>query len=234
VTLVAVVRGPLHPEGERTLSAVLDRVRARLSGVPVQRAYAEAGRPGVEEALRAATGPAVLVPVLAATSRTGLARSAPWADGADPGHVVAEPCGAERLLVEVVRQRLLEAGARPGQPVVLVAAGSRDAEDHSHTLRAAGLLASLWGGQVRGAHLAGCGPRLSEVVGEFRAAGAAPPAVAPYLLAHGHHHRKARDDARSLGLGPVAEPLGDHPLVAEAVTRRYRTAAARRFALSLR
>jgi sirohydrochlorin ferrochelatase len=232
VTLVAVVHGPLHPAGERSLGAVLDRVQARLTGVPVRRAFVAAGRPSVEDALLAAPGPAVLVPVLA-TSRSGPAGSEPWRD-AGRGQVVIEPCGAERLLVEVVRQRLLQAGARPGQPVVLVAAGSLDAEDLSHTQHAAGLLQSLWGGPVRGSHLTGCGPRLSEVAAEFRAAGAAPPAVAPYLLADGHHHRKAQGDARSLGLGLVAEPLGDHPLVAETVIRRYRTAAARRFALSLR
>ena len=57
--------------------------------------------------------------------------------------------------------------------------------------------------------------------------------MAPYLVAPGHFHAKAREDARALGLDLVADVLGDHPHVAETVARRYRAAVAHRFALSL-
>ena len=74
---------------------------------------------------------------------------------------------------------------------------------------------------------------MCEVVAEFRARGAAAPAVASYLVAPGQFHTRAREDARSLGLELVADVLGDHPHVAEALARRYRATAAHRFALSL-
>jgi hypothetical protein len=57
--------------------------------------------------------------------------------------------------------------------------------------------------------------------------------AAPYLVAPSHFYDKARADARSLGIDVLADVLGNHPYVAEAVARRYRAATARRFALSL-
>jgi sirohydrochlorin ferrochelatase len=236
-SLVALTHGSLHPRGARTVEAVLHRVRHRLPGVQVRPAYVGpthlvAGRPSLADALVEAIGPVVIVPLLLSPASSAAATAADRV--ADGTHVVAGSLGPDRLLAEVMRHRLRLGGVRPGQPVVVAAAGSPDASASGDTVRTAGLLSELWGGPVRAAHLTGCGPRLSEVAAEFRADGLAPPAVAPYLIADGHHYRKAREDARSLGLGTVVEPLGDHPMVAEAVVRRYRAAAAHRFALSLR
>jgi sirohydrochlorin ferrochelatase len=129
--------------------------------------------------------------------------------------------------------RLREAGARPGQPVVLVAAGSADPCCQGDTARAARMLEEIWKGPVRAAHLTGRGERVGEVVAGFERAGVAAPAVAPYLLEPGEFHTRTRDDARALGLSTVADVLGDHPMVAEAVARRFRATVAHRFALSL-
>jgi sirohydrochlorin ferrochelatase len=117
--------------------------------------------------------------------------------------------------------------------VLLVATGVEPPGAQRDTLRAAQLLAERWRGPVRLAHLTGRGPRMSELVAELRRRELAKPAVVPYLLAPGHFCSLLRDRARSLGLDPVADVVGDHPHVAEAVARRYRAASARRFALSL-
>ena len=230
MTLIAVTHGALHPAGARTVDAVLDRVRLRLPGVRVRQAYVALGRPLLADVLVEEPAPSIVVPLLL-TSAGAAAQLGTLPEGP---HLVADPLGPDRLLAAVVEQRLHEAGVRRGQPVILVAAGSRDAAANRDTARTAALLAEMWGGPVGAAHLTGCGPRMSEVAAGFRELGMAPAAVAPYLVAPGHHLRKARDDARALHLGAVAEPLGDHPLVAEAVARRYRATAAHRFALSLR
>jgi sirohydrochlorin ferrochelatase len=236
-SLVALTHGALHPGGARTVEAVLHRVRHRLPGVSVRPAYVgpthlTPARPSLADVLVEAADPVIVVPLL--LSAASIAADAALARATDGAHVVACSLGPDRLLAEVMRHRLGLGGVRPGQPVVVVAAGSPDAAASGDTVRTAGLLAELWGGPVQAAHLTGCGPRLSEVAADFKASGLAPPAVAPYLIADGHHYRRAREDARSLGLGTVVEPLGDHPMVAEAVVRRYRAAAAHRFALSLR
>jgi sirohydrochlorin ferrochelatase len=205
-TLVAVASGTRHPGGARTVEALVARVRHRLPDVPVRTAYDGIQRPSLPEALAGLPGPAVVVPLLP---------------------------GSDRLLAEVLAQRLREAGARPGQPAVLVAAGSSDPGAQGGTARAARLLQEVWRGPVRAAHLTGRGERMSSVVAELDRLGVAPPAVAPYLVEPGELHSKARDDARCLGLTTVADVLGDHPWVAETVARRYRAAVAHRFALSL-
>lgn len=236
-SLVALTHGGLHPAGARTVEAVLHRVRHRLPGVSVRPAYVGptqlvSGRPCLADALVEAEGPVIVVPLLLSGASSALA--AVTEGTVEATHTVASSLGPDRLLAEVMRHRLRLGGVRPGQPVVVAAAGSPDAAASGDTVRTASLLSELWGGPVHAAHLTGCGPRLSEVTADFKKWGLAPPAVAPYLIADGHHYRKAREDARSLGLGTVVEPLGDHPMVAEAVVRRYRAAAAHRFALSLR
>jgi sirohydrochlorin ferrochelatase len=229
-SLVAATHGALHPAGIRTLETVLHRVRQRLPGVAVRPAYvgpADSG--GLVDVLVEQAGPVIVVPLLLTLGSSALVPAV-----ADRPHVVAGSIGPDRLLAEVMLHRLRLGGVRRGQPVVVAAAGSPDAASSGDTARTARLLSEMWGGPVRAAHLTGCGPRLSEVAAEFRSEGLAPPAVAPYLVADGYHYRKAREDARSLGLGTVVEPLGDHPMVVEALVRRYRAAAAHRFALSLR
>jgi sirohydrochlorin ferrochelatase len=225
-TLVALAHGTRHPAGARTIQALVARVRYRLPDVPVRTAYVEVQRPSLGEVLADVQGSAVVVPLLLAHGPTGH-------PDATNGCPVAEPLGPDRLLAEVLAARLVASGARPGQPVVLVAAGSPDPCAQGDTARAARLLEEVWRGPVRAAHLTGRGERMSEVVDAFDRLGVAPPAVAPYLIGPGELHGKAREDARSLGLTTVADVLGDHPMVAEAIARRYRATVARRFALSL-
>lgn len=228
MTLVVLAHGSANPSGPRTVEAVAARVRHRLPGVPVRPAYVEVSRPSLAEVLDDVTGQAVVVPLLCSHDN-----AVPTGAGSARGALVASALGPERLLAQVTVQRLREAGARRGQPVVLVAAGSHDPFAQGEAARAAALLEEAWGGPVRAAHLTGRGQRPSEVVSDFLARGTATPAVAPYLVAPGQFLDRTRAAARALGLEVVADVLGDHPYVGEAVARQYRAATARRFALSL-
>jgi sirohydrochlorin ferrochelatase len=227
VTLVVLAHGSANPAGTRVVEAVAARVRYRLPGVPVRVAYVEVARPSLAEVLGEVTDEAVVVPLLCAQG---------YAAAATPraaGTLVANIFGPERLLAGVMVQRLRAAGARTGQPVVLVTAGSTDPTTHGQATQAAQLLERVWSGPVRPAHLVGRGQRISEVVADLAARGMQQPAVVPYLVAPGQFLDRTRAAARSLGLEVLADVLGDHPHVAEAVARRYRAATARRFALSL-
>jgi hypothetical protein len=157
-TLVTVAHGTRHPTGVRTVEALVARVRYRLPDVTVRAAYVGIQRPSLGEVLADLRGPAVVVPLLLGVRP-------------DPGpvedHCVAEPLSPDRLLAEVMVLRLRQAGARPGQPVVLVAAGSPDPCAQGDTARAARMLEEIWRGPVRTAHLTGRGERVSEVVDGF-------------------------------------------------------------------
>ena len=228
MTLVLLAHGSANPAGLRTVEAVAARVRYRLPGVPVRVAYVEISRPSLSEVLTEVKDEAVVVPLLCARDHAAVAGAK-----AARGVLVANTMGPERLLAHVAAERLRAAGARGGQPVMLVVAGSKDPAAQGEAARAAQLLEETWGGTVRAAHLTGYGQRMSEVLGGFRARGMPLPAVAPYFVAPGPLLDRTRVGARSLGLEVLADVLGDHPYVAEAVARRYRAATARRFALSL-
>ena len=228
MTLVILAHGTGNPAGPRTVEAVAARVRLRLPGVPVRTAYAEINRPALAEVLAQVPGDAVVVSLPCAHD---VAQAAPFRVAGETPPV--DTLGPDRLLAGVMRARLVAVGARPGLPVVLVAAGSPHPSTHGDAARAAQLLQEVWGGPVRAAHLTGRGQRMSEVVADFRSRDLPTPAVSPYLVAPGGFHTRTREDARALGLDLVAEVLGDHPHVAEAVARRYRATTAHRFALSM-
>lgn len=221
-TLVLLAHGSRNPAGTRTVECVTDRVRLRLPGVEVRTAYVAPSRPRLADVLVGAGADVVVVPLMCSP------------DAPPPDAVtVAERLGPDRLLAGVLHERLRDVGARPGQPVLMVAPGTEPASARRDALRSAQLLEERWRGPVRTANLTGLGPRMSEVVADLRRRDLALPAVVPYLLAPGHFWSLARDRARSLGLDLVADVVGDHPHVAEAVARRYRATSAHRFAVSL-
>jgi sirohydrochlorin ferrochelatase len=219
VRLVTVAHGTRHPTGNRVAAALTEQAAARL-GMPAQAAYVELCAPLFAEVM--ADPPAdgatrLVVPLLLSTGYhvrhdlpAALRPSAPRAPA-----LLAGPLGPDPLLAAAQVERLRAAGARPGQPVVMLAAGSNDVAAARDLQSAADLLATSWGAPVRLAVLAGLGPRPEEVV-------RAGDAVSPYLLAPGFFARRAAATAQGLGAGVVADPIGVHPLVVDLVVARVR------------
>jgi sirohydrochlorin ferrochelatase len=210
--LVTVAHGTRHSHGNVVARALTSSAGERL-GVPAVASYVELSAPLFADVLVESTAPTVVVPLLLSTGYH-VRQDLPAAVAAAPGPVsMVGPLGPDRLLARAQALRLLEAGARPGEPVVLVAAGSRDAAAGHDLDRAAALLASVWGGSVRVAVLSGAGPRPAEVVGP-------DTAVSPYLLAPGHFADRAAAECRAAGATVVADVIGPHPLVVDLVVAR--------------
>ena len=226
-TLVTVAHGTRVAAGNRVAAAVIAAAGRRL-GVPAQRSYVELCAPSFTSVVRSLEGPAVVVPLLLSTGyhvRSDLPAATRTASA--PVHV-ARPLGPHPLLAEVMCLRLRGSGARPGDPVVLVAAGSRDPDTAIDLASAGRMLQARWGAPVRVATVSGDGAAVADQVSAARNAGRV--AVVPYLLAAGHFSRRAERLARSAGATSVADVLGPHPLVVELVVRRYRALAAERLA----
>jgi sirohydrochlorin ferrochelatase len=124
---------------------------------------------------------------------------------------VGDPLGPDALVADAQVDRLREAGAVPGQRVVLVAAGSTDEAATCDQMGAVALLARAWGSPVELATLSGHGPRPAEVVRPG-------DAVSPYLLSPGFFHDRVRREAPDGAV--VADVIGPHELVVDLVVRR--------------
>jgi sirohydrochlorin ferrochelatase len=220
--LVACGHGTRDPVGRRVLAELrLDVERAR-PGLAVVAASVDVQRPALPEVvarLSAEGRSSVVVPLLLSAGyhvRVDVADAVAASGGLA---TAAAALGPDPALVDVLVDRLAEAGAATDVPVVLVAAGSSDPRALADVDAIADDLAARRGAPVRPAYLSAAAPRAAEAVAHLRAE--SPPgtqvAVATYLLAPGDFSRRLA----SVGADLVTAPLAPHPLLAELVVRRY-------------
>lgn len=212
--LVTVAHGTRTAVGNVVAAELTAAAGARL-GWPATTSYVELCAPLFADVIATTADPTVVVPLLLSTGfhvRKDLPEAVAAAGQPDLVEL-GRPLGPDPLLAAAQVDRLREAGATPGQSVVLVAAGSSDPLATADLECAAALLAQAWGAPVRLATLSGLGTRLEHVV-------RAGEAVSPYLLATGYFHRKLRHDALAAGASVVADVIGPHPCVVDLVCER--------------
>jgi sirohydrochlorin ferrochelatase len=234
-TLLAVAHGTRDAEGVAATEALVDRVRALRPRLRVERCFLDIASPSLPEALAALRGEVVLVPLLLGAGyhvRVDIPEAlaaAPWLRAR-----VSDALGPDPLLADALTDRLAQAGWRPGEgPVVLAAAGSTDPAANADAAVMATLLrARLNGSRPRGsrprdaapvvpAYLCAAGPTPAQAVASLRAAGHTRVAVAEYLLSPGHFARLAARTAAEAGACLTSAPLGPHDALAHLVTLRY-------------
>ena len=94
----------------------------------------------------------VAVP-LTLTEGTDVSAALAVARRGDPELAVAAPLGPDWSLAEICVQRLIEAGARKADTIVLGVAGAQGAESVQGYQRAARLVSAVWGGPESGKRL---------------------------------------------------------------------------------
>lgn len=227
-TLVACSHGTRFPEGRAEIARIREGLARALPGIAVREAYVDVEQPEVAAVVAeaAAHGPVAVVPLLLSTGfHTGVDIAA-----AVRPHLratAAAPLGPHAGLVHALRDRLAEvsggdAGHRPGDHVVLAAAGSSApaaarAVEHMRALLAARLPCPVTVG-----YGAGCAPTIPQAVAAARAAGARRVIAASYVLAPGHFAGLVQ----AAGADLVTAPLGAHPQVLAVAAERYRQACA--------
>ncbi|GLU90733.1 CbiX/SirB N-terminal domain-containing protein [Agromyces sp. NBRC 114283] len=258
--LVAISHGTSSPDGSAAVRGLVKAVGARLmrgggmlpgaaghaaSGAAALRlGHVDVEQPDVPATLASlpAGMPAVVVPLLLSAGyhvHVDLAEAVA-AEGARAVELAAA-LGPDDRLARVLVRRLLEAEWRPGDVVVLAAAGSSDARAVADCAEMAERLARELGAPVSPGYLSAAEPTLEAAVrlaaAEAGAAGGAAGArrrvlVASYLLAPGYFQDLAVETARAAGAAAVTEPLlraGVLPPdeLAELVVDRFGAAAAR-------
>jgi sirohydrochlorin ferrochelatase len=223
--LVACAHGTRSAEGRAVVRGLAADLRAARPGLRVVEAFVDVQEPAVADAvagvLRAGPAPgpagvaAVVVPLLLSTGHH--VRHDIGAAVAGVPVRAAAPMGPDDRLVQVLLERLGEAGAAAGDAVVVAAAGSSDpAAAGAAAVVAAGVRAR-WHGPVTLGFGASASPSVPDAVRAARAAGATRVVVASYLLAPGHFHTALR----SAGADLVTAPLAPHPLLAPLLLDRY-------------
>lgn len=213
--LVTVAHGTRKTSGN-LVAAEITRLAGERLGIEVVTAYVELCEPLLEDVLAASATPTVVLPLLLSTG-FHLREDLPKACAGAGGPVaLGRSLGPHALLAAAQVDHLLRAGATPGRPLTMVAAGSSDPTATRDLDRAGELLAREWGGEVRVATLSGLGRRPEDVVRPG-------DAVSAYLLAGGFFADRAADQARAAGASVVSEVIGPHPLVVDLVVRRTLT-----------
>lgn len=208
--LVTVAHGTRNLDGNQVSRALAAAASARL-GVTATAAFVELSEPLFADVVARLERPAVVVPLLLSTGFHVRVDLPDAVSRASAPVTLGAPLGPDPLLARAQAARLVEAGATPGQRVVLVAAGSTDEAATSDQLGAVALLARAWRGPVELATLSGHGPRPAEVVRPG-------DAVSPYLLSPGFFHDRLRRESPEGAI--VAEVIGAHPLVVDLVVER--------------
>ncbi len=223
MTLILAAHGTRNPAGVAMIEDLADRV-GWLLGREVQVAFVDVLGPTCQEVLARASQaspgrPAVVVPAF--LSRGYHVRTDVPAQVAASGHpraVVTPALGPSGQVSRIVGDQLAQSGWRPGDSVVLGAAGTSDPVARTDLYVTATALSALLGSRVR-LGFASTGS-VGEAVAAARRDGARRVAVASYLLADGLFQQRLHE----CGADSVSQPLVTHSGLARLIANRFRSA----------
>src|SRR4051812_29981215 len=220
--LVAVAHGTSSAAGRSAIGGLVSAVALRRPDLTVRTAFVDVQPPGPSAVLSSLGDgtPARLAPLLLSAGYhvyVDLAEAA----AAVPGTTVAPALGPDDRLAELLHRRLVAAGLRDDDAVVLAAAGSSQRSAVADCEQVAAALGQLLGRRVTASYLSAAEPRLTDVVAAQRAPGRRV-VVATYLLAPGFF----ADLAGRCGADVVTPPLlvpGERPPeeLVDIVVERY-------------
>lgn len=220
--LVAVAHGTSSASGRSAIGGLVAAVAARRPDLTVRAAFVDVQPPGPAAVLSSLDDavPARLVPLLLSAGYhvyVDLAEAA----SAVPGTTVAAALGPDDRLAGLLLRRLLAAGLRDDDVVVLGAAGSSQASAVADCERVAAALGALLGRPVIAGYLSAAEPRLAEVVAARRLPGRRV-LVATYLLAPGFFAQLAARSGADVVTGPLLLPHEAAPEeLVDVVLERY-------------
>ncbi len=246
--------------GSRDLEAIAEyrdfaQLLAQELGIPVQPCFLEFADPPIAEGLRlcveAGARDIVALPLFlgpAGHQKNDVPAILNWAREEWPELTIryGAPLGPQIPLIQVLAQRAqeaLERGAGPVSPqetgLLLVGRGSRDPDSNSDVAKAARLLYEGRGFPwVDFCFYSLATPQVPESLERLLATGLRRVIVLPYLLFTGRIRQRIQEQAQAVQAAHpeaeilVADHLGLHPGVIQAVTQRYQEALEGRAAMS--
>ncbi|GAA4576177.1 sirohydrochlorin chelatase [Planotetraspora kaengkrachanensis] len=216
-TLVLAAHGARGEEWGSVMRSLAELVRRARPGRRVELGFLELSSPALIDVLAAVPGPVVVVPLLLAGGYhvhidlpSVIARTRPDAR-------VTGQLGPHPLLTAVLARRLVAAGLRSCDAVVLGAAGSSDPAALEDVRAAARLLSVRLSRPVTAAFASAGTPTVDQALERIRSGPAPRTVIASYLLAPGHFHERLI----ASGADAVGAPIGVDDDVAALVWRRF-------------
>lgn len=217
---VLVAHGTRKQSGVALIGDLAHRVSITL-GADVHVAFVDVLGPTPSEVLRGLDAPAIVVPAF--LSRGYHVNTDIPAHVAASGHrdvQITAALGPSPQLTRMLADRLVECGWRPGDFVVLGAAGTSNPHAQSDLRRISALLSAVLGDRVELAFAATGEPTVADAVARSRRQGGGRVVVASYLLSDGLF----QDRLQRSGADAVTEPLGSHPAVVRLIANRFQRA----------
>lgn len=217
---ILVAHGSRKAAGVAMIRHLADRVGEQLGGA-VQVAFVDVLGPTPTDLLRGAAHsgePALVVPAFLSRGyhvRTDLPVHL-LASG-HPAVTLTPALGPSRGLVRVVADQLGEFGWRPGDLVILAAAGSSDPVARTDLNNTAAMLSTAIGSRVELAFAATGSPSVAQAVVRARLRSDHRVLVASYLLAEGLF----QDRLRASGADVVTDPLGQSDALPQLIARQF-------------
>lgn len=219
--LIACSHGTDDARGRAAVATIVADVARLAPDVDVREAFVDVQDPSLVDVAAAtrAEEDVVIVPLLLSAGFHTYVDIAEAAESS--GATAAGALGPDDRLVDLLIERLHEAGARPDDAVILAAAGSSDARAIAAVETMLAQVRDRWAGGVTVAY-GGVEPRVPDVVAQVRAAAAPGTRVvlAAYLLAPGFF----LDRLHEAGADVVTAPLAPDARLAQIVLDRYREA----------
>ena len=164
---VLVAHGTRSPHGVNTVARLAESVREQIG--PTRVAFVDVLGPSPSELLRGIDVPALLIPAFLASGYHVRADIPHHVEASGHPHVtVCDNLGPDPVLAEVMHDRLRDCGWRPGDSVVLAAAGSSDRWALADVETAAANLGAVIGDEVAVGYVATARPRVADVVRALR------------------------------------------------------------------
>lgn len=226
MALILVAHGTRRPEGVAMVEDLAAQASS-LIGWPVEVAFVDVLGPTPSEVLsraRATDRPAIVLPAFLSRGyhvRTDLPAHVELSG--HPNTIVAPALGPSGQVARIVGDQLVKCGWRPGDSVILAAAGTSDSRARADLHITATLVSALTGSRVSLAFAAMGDPQLRDAVDEARRRAGRSDArvvVASYLLADGLFQERLH----GCGADLVSRPLGTHPGLARLIAHRFRRA----------
>jgi hypothetical protein len=220
--LLACSTAPATPVERAALATLVNAVRREAPGLDVRQVVVSGP---FAESLPGPEVPAVAVPVSLSPSRD-VVRALAAAREHAPRLRVAAPLGPDWALAELAAERLIAAGARQGDTLVMGVPGSSDEHELAAFAKAARLLSAVWGGRVHLGSLTGSDTSLADAVDIARAYGRRV-VVSAYLLSGGRQLTALRASGADLVTAPFLDGGPPDHRLSGLVLARYAQALGR-------